>query len=96
MKRDRLEITAALLSIPPLQLLPLNGSEAHIEYDMMWLGAPVGMLVACRGVHHADSSKLAVTHSFLLRCKEAYEEDARADGVWPLVAVAHQVIVFDR
>lgn len=62
---------------------------------MMWLGARVGMFVVCRGVHHGDISKLAVTHSFLLHRKEAYEEDATADGVWPLVAVAHQMIVFD-
>ena len=94
-KRTRLDITATLLSLPPLQLLPSNDSEAPINYDMMWLGTPVGMFVVCRGVHHGDSSKRPVTHSFLLRRKEAYEEDARADGVWPLVAVAHQMMVFD-
>ncbi|OJA16408.1 hypothetical protein AZE42_05502 [Rhizopogon vesiculosus] len=94
-KRTRLDITATLLSLPPLQLLASNGSEAPINYDMMWLGTPVGMFVVCRGVHHGDSSKRPVTHSFLLRRKETYEEDARADGVWPLVAVAHQMIVFD-
>jgi len=61
----------------------------------MWLGATVGMFVICGGVHHGDASRQPVTHSFLLRSKEAYEDDARADGVWPLVAVAHQMIVFD-
>jgi hypothetical protein len=94
-KRTRLDITTTLLSLPPLQLLPSNGSQAPINYDMMWLGTAVGMFIACRGVHYGDSSKPPVTHSFLLRCKEEYEEDARADGVWPLVAVAHQMIVFD-
>ncbi|KAG0705714.1 hypothetical protein DFH29DRAFT_905588 [Suillus ampliporus] len=94
-KCTRLDITATLLSLPPLQLLPLSGSEAHVDYDIMWLGASVGMFVICRGVHHGDSSRRPVTHSFLLRHKEAYEEDARADGVWPLVAVAHQMVIFD-
>ncbi|KAG1750737.1 hypothetical protein EDB19DRAFT_1676678 [Suillus lakei] len=94
-KRTRLDITATLLSLPPLQLLPLTGLAADIDYDIMWLGSPVGMFAICGGVHHGHASKQPVTHSFLLRQKEAYEEDARADGVWPLVAVAHQMMVFD-
>jgi len=94
-KCTRLEITATLLSLPPLQLLPLTGLAADINYDIMWLGSPVGMFVICRGVHHGHASKWPVTHSFLLRQKEACEEDARADGVWPLVTVAHQMMVFD-
>lgn len=93
-KRTRLDITATLLSLPSLQLLPLTGA-ADIEYDIMWLGSPVGMFAICGGVRHGHASKQPVTHSFLLRQKEAYEEDARADGVWPLVAVAHQMMVFD-
>lgn len=94
-KRTRLDITATLLSLPPLQLLPLTGLTADIDYDIMWLGSPIGMFVICGGIHHGHPSKRPVTHSFLLRQKEAYEEDARADGVWPLVAVAHQMMVFD-
>lgn len=94
-KRTRLDITATLLSLPPLQLLPLTGLAADIDYDIMWLGGPVGMFATCGGVHHGHASKRPVTHSFLLRQKEAYEEDARADGVWPLVAVAHQMMVYD-
>jgi hypothetical protein len=94
-KRTRLDITTTLLSLPPLQLLPSSGSQAPINYDMMWLGAAVGMFIACRGVHYGDSSMPPVTHSFLLRRKEEYKEDARADGVWPLVAVAHQMIIFN-
>lgn len=94
-KHTRLDITATLLSLPPLQLLPLTGLAADIDYDIMWLGSPVGMFAICRGVHHGHASKRPVTHSFLLRQKGAYEEDARADGVWPLVAVAHQMMVFD-
>lgn len=94
-KRTRLDITATLLSLPPLQLLPLTGT-ADIGYDIMWLGSPVGMFAVCGGVHHGHASKRPVTHSFLLRQKEAYEEDARTDGVWPLVAVAHQMMVFDE
>lgn len=93
-KRTRLDITATLLSLPSLQLLPLTGA-ADIKYDIMWLGSPVGMFAICGGVRHGHASKQPVTHSFLLRQKEAYEEDARADGVWPLVAVAHQMMVFD-
>ncbi|KAG1821774.1 uncharacterized protein BJ212DRAFT_920031 [Suillus subaureus] len=91
----RLDITANLLSLPPLQLLPLTGLAADIDYDIMWLGSPVGMFAICGGIHHGHASKRPVTHSFLLRQKEACEEDARADGVWPLVAVAHQMMVFD-
>ncbi|KAG2157897.1 uncharacterized protein EDB93DRAFT_1246391 [Suillus bovinus] len=94
-KRTRLDITAALLSLPPLQLLPLTGLAADIDYDIMWLGSPVGVFAICGCVHHGHASKRPVTHSFLLRQKEAYEEDARADGVWPLVAVAHQMMIFD-
>ncbi|KIK41724.1 hypothetical protein CY34DRAFT_107197 [Suillus luteus UH-Slu-Lm8-n1] len=93
-KRTRLDITATLLSLPSFQLLPLTGA-ADIEYDIMWLGSPVGMFAICGGLCHGHASKQPVTHSFLLRQKEAYEEDARADGVWPLVAVAHQMMVFD-
>lgn len=94
-KHTRLDITATLLSLPPLQLLPLAGLAADIDYDIMWLGSPIGMFAICGGVHHGHASKRPVTHSFLLRQKEVYEEDARADGVWPLVAVAHQMMVFD-
>lgn len=94
-KCNRLDITTTLLSLPPLQLLPLTGLAANIDYDIMWLGSPVGMFAVCGGIHHGHASKQPVTHSFLLRQKEACEEDARADGVWPLVAVAHQMMVFD-
>lgn len=48
------------------------------------------MFVVCRVV---DSTK-TVVHNFILQKKEVDVEDAAIEGVWPLTATAHQILVF--
>lgn len=48
------------------------------------------MFVVCRVV---DSTK-TVVHNFILRRKEVDVEDAAIEAVWPLMATAHQILVF--
>lgn len=63
---------------------------AQIEYDICFLGAKLGMFVVCRAV---DSTK-TVVHNFILQRKEVDAEDAGVEGVWPLTATVHQILVF--
>ncbi|KAG6373442.1 hypothetical protein JVT61DRAFT_6595 [Boletus reticuloceps] len=89
-KRTRLDIATTLLTPPSLHVNAQSSSVAQIEYDMFYLGAKLGMLLVCRVV---DSTK-TVVHNFILQRKEADVEDAAIEGVWPLTAAAHQILVF--
>jgi len=89
-KRTRLDIATTLLASPSLHVNAQSSSVAQIEYDMFYLGATLGMFLVCRVV---DSTK-TVVHNFILQRKEADVEDAAIEGVWPLTATAHQILVF--
>lgn len=89
-KRTRLDIATTLLTLPSLHLNTPNLGVAQIEYDIFYLGAKHGMFVVCRLV---DSTK-TVVHNFILQRKEVDAEDATIEGVWPLTAAAHQILVF--
>ncbi|KIJ62768.1 hypothetical protein HYDPIDRAFT_41484 [Hydnomerulius pinastri MD-312] len=73
-KCARLDITTTLLTLPPLHSIPSPSPVvAQISYDILYLGANLGMFVR----------------------KEADPEEAAVEGVWPLVATAHQILVFE-
>ena len=57
---------------------------------MFYLGVELGMIIVCRV---AISTKMVV-HSFILQRKGVDVEDAAIEGVWPLTATAHQILVF--
>ena len=57
---------------------------------MFHLGAQLGMFVVCRVV----ISTKTVIHNFILQRKEVDAEDAAVEGVWPLTATVHQILVF--
>jgi len=79
-----------LLPLPCLHSSAQSSGTAQIEYDIFYLGAELGMFVVCRVV---DSTK-TVVHNFILQKKEVDVEDAAIEGVWPLMATAHQILVF--
>ncbi|KAH7913194.1 hypothetical protein BJ138DRAFT_1146561 [Hygrophoropsis aurantiaca] len=95
-KRNRLDITTTLLSLTSHKFTPSSHST-HLKYDMMYLGEGLGMFVVCRGplVDSADEQRQWMTHSFVLRKKADDEEDRSAEGVWPLVALSHQITIFE-
>ena len=80
----------ALLTLPCLHSNAQSSGIAQLEYDIFYLGAKLGMFVVCRAV---DSAK-TVVHNFILQRKEVDVEDAAIEGVWPLMATAHQILVF--
>ncbi|KAF8842092.1 hypothetical protein BDN67DRAFT_966262 [Paxillus ammoniavirescens] len=90
-KRTRLEIAMTLLTLPPLHSMDSSSPVlAQINYDIFYLGAEIGMFVTCRGMLRDKT----VVHSFILQRKEADVEEAAVEGIWPLVATAHQILVF--
>ncbi|KAH7927909.1 hypothetical protein BV22DRAFT_1193208 [Leucogyrophana mollusca] len=95
-KLGRLDITTTLMSLTPHKFTP-SSAPACVNYDMMYLGEGLGMFAVCRGplVDATDEQRLYAVHSFILRRKDDDEEDRSADGVWPLVAVSHQITIFE-
>lgn len=89
-KRSRLDIVTTLLTLPCLHSNAQSLAIAQIEYDILYLGAELGMFVVCR----MRISTKTVVHNFILQRKEVDVEDAAIEGVWPLTATAHQILVF--
>ncbi|KAH0833282.1 hypothetical protein J3R83DRAFT_12347 [Lanmaoa asiatica] len=89
-KRTRLDIVTTLLTLPCLHSNTQSSGIAQIEYDIFYLGVELGMFVNCRVVISAKT----VVHSLILQRKEVDVEDAAIEGVWPLTAIAHQILVF--
>lgn len=89
-KQARLDIVTTLLTLPCLHSNAQSPGTAHVEYDIFFLGGELGMIVVSRVV----LSIKTVVHNFILQRKEVDVEDAATEGVWPLVATAHQILVF--
>ncbi|KAG9315289.1 hypothetical protein JVU11DRAFT_4428 [Chiua virens] len=90
-KRTRLDIVNTLLTLPCLHSNARDPSgSVQIAYDIFYLGAGLGMFAVCRAV----MSTKTIVHNFILQRKEVDKEDAAIDGVWPLTATAHQILVF--
>lgn len=90
LKRTRLDIVTTLLTLPCLHLNGQSSAIAQIEYDILYLGAELGMFVVCRVV----MSTKTIVHNFILQRKEVDMEDTALEDVWPLTATAHQILVF--
>lgn len=102
LQRGRLDIITTLITLPSLhcEVSPSGdtcpsasggGGVGQLSYDILYLGARLGMFVVCRAV---VSTKLVV-HSFMLQRREADKEEAGVEGVWPVVANVHQIVVFE-
>lgn len=102
LQRGRLDIITTLINLPSLHCAVSpsgdtcpsasgGGGMGQLSYDILYLGARLGMFVVCRAV---ASTKLIV-HSFMLQRREADTEEAGVDGVWPVVANVHQIVVFE-
>jgi len=89
-KRARLDIVTTLLTLPCLHADAQHSTTAQLEYDIFYLGADLGMFAVCRAVISAKT----VVHNFILQRKEVDVDDAASEGVWPLTATAHQILVF--
>ncbi|KIK98689.1 hypothetical protein PAXRUDRAFT_31016 [Paxillus rubicundulus Ve08.2h10] len=90
-KRTRLEITMTLLTLPPLHSMDCSSPVlAQINYDIFYPGAEIGMFVICHGMLRDKT----FVHNFILQRKESDAEEAAVEGIWPLVATAHQILVF--
>lgn len=79
-----------LLTLPCLHADARHSTTAQLEYDIFYLGEDLGMFAVCRAVISAKT----VVHNFILQRKEVDVDDAASEGVWPLTATAHQILVF--
>ncbi|KAI0924979.1 hypothetical protein AcW2_005695 [Taiwanofungus camphoratus] len=100
LKQGRLKIMASLLSLHDDQKFCKEGGTT-VEYDTIYLGNTVGVLLICY-THHSEvtteknESKVgewACDQRFLLRSKEWDEEDRLSEGLWPFIAVSHQMTI---
>lgn len=99
LRRGRLDIITTLITLPSLHCaaaLSETGdacpsTSGQLSYDILYLGAGLGMFVVCRAV----APTRLVVHSFMLQRREADKEEADVEGVWPVVANVHQVVVFE-
>ncbi|KAL4074790.1 hypothetical protein V8B97DRAFT_1617227 [Scleroderma yunnanense] len=105
LQHGRLDIITTLIKLPSLHCAvalsepgdTCSGASAvangvgQLSYDILYLGAKLGMFVVCRAV---TPTKMVV-HSFMLQRKEVDQEEASVEGVWPMVANVHQIVVFE-
>ncbi|KIM84314.1 hypothetical protein PILCRDRAFT_6567 [Piloderma croceum F 1598] len=94
-KQSRLEIVTALLSLGSHKFCARGC--ANIEYDFAYLDPSNDVLLICYAeiADIQEGHRLSVDQSFILRKKERDEEDRLSDGLWPLVAVSHQMTIRD-
>jgi len=95
-KQSRLEIIDALLSLDLSHKFCAQG-DANVEYDIACLDPSNDVLLICYAeiVDIRQGNKLSVDQSFILRKKECDEEDRLSEGLWPLVAISHQMTIRD-
>ncbi|KZT07532.1 uncharacterized protein LAESUDRAFT_724991 [Laetiporus sulphureus 93-53] len=87
LKQGRLDIIAELLSLPDDRHFCV-GRQASIDYDVTCLESTVGVLLVC---YSENEGGWACDQRFVLRRKEWDKEDGSTEGLWPLIAVCHQM-----
>ncbi|KAI6133561.1 hypothetical protein EDD17DRAFT_178515 [Pisolithus thermaeus] len=101
LKRGRLDIITELVTLPSLHCAIPNtepettrtsaGKIRHVAYDMLYLGPQLGVFVVCQIATLTGT----VVHAFMLQRREVDKEEADVEGVWPVVANVHQIVVFE-
>jgi len=94
-KQNRLEIITALHSLDSSHKFCAQG-DANITYDFAYLDPTHDIILICYAeiVDTRQGHKLSLDQSFVLRRKED-DEDRLSEGLWPLVAVSHQMTIRD-
>ncbi|OBZ66491.1 hypothetical protein A0H81_13572 [Grifola frondosa] len=98
-KQGRLDIMAELLSLPDDQRLYADiAGMSKVDYDFVHLGQFVGALLMCYATQTINvdgprRGKWLCDQRFVLKRKEWDEEDRSTEGLWPLVAVSHQMTI---
>ncbi|KAI5998717.1 hypothetical protein EDD15DRAFT_2241265 [Pisolithus albus] len=100
LKLGRLDVITELITLPSLHCAIPNselkaactsaGKMRHVAYDMLYLGPQLGVFVVCRIAILTGT----VVHVFMLQRRELDKEEADVEGVWPVVANVHQIVVF--
>lgn len=100
LKLGRLDVITELITLPSLHCAIPNselktvctsaGKMRHVAYDMLYLGPQLGVFVVCRIAILTGT----VVHVFMLQRREVDKEEADVEGVWPVVANVHQIVVF--
>ncbi|THH17833.1 hypothetical protein EW146_g3043 [Bondarzewia mesenterica] len=97
LRQGRLDVISSLLSLGTHKfscVVPVN-----VSYDVACLGGRTGVLLVAHGTvdkaDMPDSRPLRVGMHFVLRPKDHDPEDGSTGGLWPLVAIAHQMTVWD-
>lgn len=88
LKQGRLDIMAGLLCLPDERRFCASG-PTKVEYDVVHLGATFGVLLICYSGN--ESGTWACDQRFVLQYKDWDEEDRSTEGLWPLIAVSHQM-----
>ncbi|PCH44508.1 hypothetical protein WOLCODRAFT_139043 [Wolfiporia cocos MD-104 SS10] len=94
--QGRMEIMAGLISLPDSYRF-CTGGPINVDYDVLYVGSADGVLLICYGGYTGtalDSARQwTCDQRFILRRKEWNEEDRSTAGLWPLVAISHQMTV---
>lgn len=100
LKLGRLDVITELITLPSLHCAIPNselktactsaGKMRHVAYDVLYLGPKLGVFVVCRIAILTGT----VVHVFMLQRREVDKEEADVEGVWPVVANVHQIVVF--
>ncbi|KZP13569.1 hypothetical protein FIBSPDRAFT_1049366 [Athelia psychrophila] len=95
-KQSRLDIVSALLSFSSKYKFLVDG-KTNVLYDMQYLEDKQGLLLICYAeiTDQQEEHRLSLDQSFVLRRKEDDREDSAIAGLWPVVAVNHQLTVRD-
>ncbi|RDX50820.1 hypothetical protein OH76DRAFT_1481896 [Lentinus brumalis] len=103
--QGRADIVSALLALPDEQ--PLYDEEgegmAEVDWDLVYVEDTGDVLLICYATHDRSpgakgkgkrrADRWAYEQRFLLRRREWDEEDRDTPGLWPLVAVSHQMTI---
>ncbi|EMD38988.1 hypothetical protein CERSUDRAFT_112699 [Gelatoporia subvermispora B] len=91
LRHGRMDILAEILSLPERHAF--TGPEpTNVSYDVSFLGHGLGVLLLVFSAPRIEGTvQYMHDERFVLRPREWNDEDRATEGLWPMVAVCHQI-----